>query len=161
MPENISSIMSSPIPNRYTCTSFPFQSSQSILSENSKIDFITKNCPICAKFLTLNQPKIKICINCGGSTFLPEITSKMCDTSNYSSTNPNIKKCHCFPHKSQSILASESASSTILPKKDQLMTFQREVDVPQIAKSHTGIPEQVETSIEGELNGMNRTESGF
>lgn len=41
------------------------------------------------------------------------------------------------------------------------MTFQREVDVPQIAKSHTGIPEQVEASIEGELNGMNRTESGF
>lgn len=103
-------------------------------------------------------------------------------TDNTTSTTTEIRLCNCIPtihlpnskngssggdsSAQQAVVATSSTSALMSPppignRMDQLMTFQREVDVSDPFKSHSGIAEQLDASIEAKLDTIQRSESGF
>lgn len=126
--------------------------------------FLHKNCT--------SVPGFFFCVNCGGNFSFQYINptasvaaltqTQQSPTDNQSSSAPslngNVKLCNCF-HNSVG-----DTSSPKIPKSqsaDQLMTFRQEIEVVEPAKSHSGIPNQIDNSMEAALDQTERCESGF
>lgn len=129
--------------------------------DHGKENFLHQNCT--------SVPGFFFCVNCGGNfafkyinpatsvSALKQTQHQSIDSQNPPSLNPNVKLCNC-------LMNSGGDPTSALPKSqsaDQLMTFRRETEVIEPAKSHTGIPNQIDTSLEQALDQTERCESGF
>uniref|UniRef100_A0A336LJM0 CSON003691 protein n=1 Tax=Culicoides sonorensis TaxID=179676 RepID=A0A336LJM0_CULSO len=119
-----------------------------------KEKFLHKNCT--------SLPNFFFCVNCGGNFSFQYINSstsialKQHPALSSNQLNSNLKLCDCLvnaPEIETNVAKSQSA--------DQLMTFRRETEVIEPAKSHIGISNCIDSSIEAALDQSDRCESGF
>lgn len=134
--------------------------------DQDKEKFLHQNCG------TSSVPSFLFCVNCGGNfsiqyinstttsvalTPAAAITQSSADNMNTNGNlNGNLQVCNCLLSSIDSVNGLAKSHSA-----DQLMTFRREVEIMETAKSHTGIPNQIDASMEAALNQEERCESGF
>lgn len=183
VPESISSLINGSIntSNSTVSSGVPDSNFSKISSASVTSDFIKRSQSTCvhhidqdkAEFLHQNctsVPSFFFCVNCGGNFAFQYINSSSTvaltktqlhtDIQNTATSAPvlngPVKLCSC--------LVNTTDSTNALPKShsaDQLMTFRRETEVIESAKSHTGIPNHIDASLEEALDQTDRCESGF